>query len=58
MKTWQECCDKFKVRSERGLTADQVHDNLAKYGHNGETNPDISKVTNYQCVCVTDRLSA
>jgi len=36
MKTWQECADRFSVRPERGLTTDQVKDNLQKYGHNGE----------------------
>ncbi len=35
-RTWQECCDKFKVRQDRGLTKEQVEDNIAKYGHNGK----------------------
>ncbi len=36
MKSWQECCDKFSARPDRGLTPEQVKDNLAKHGHNGK----------------------
>lgn len=34
MKTWQQCCDYFNVNTERGLSADQVKKNIAKYGPN------------------------
>ncbi len=42
MKTSQECCDKFSVRPDRGLTSEQVKDNLAKYGPNGKKDNQTS----------------
>ena len=36
MRKWQECCDKFNVGLERGLSQDQVKKNLEQYGPNGE----------------------
>jgi len=34
MRKWQECCDKFNVGLERGLSQDQVKKNLEQYGPN------------------------
>jgi Ca2+ transporting ATPase len=34
MKTWQECCDRFNVDTERGLSEGQVKKNLEQYGPN------------------------
>ena len=36
MKTWQECCDRFNVDTERGLSEGQVKKNLEQYGPNGK----------------------
>jgi len=33
-KTWQECCDRFNVDTERGLSEGQVKKNLEQYGPN------------------------
>ena len=35
-KTWQECCDRFNVDTERGLSEGQVKKNLEQYGPNGK----------------------
>jgi Ca2+ transporting ATPase len=33
-KTWQQCCEKFDVNTEKGLSTDQVKKNMEKYGPN------------------------
>ncbi|TRY70707.1 hypothetical protein TCAL_09675 [Tigriopus californicus] len=34
MCSWEECCERFQVKVDRGLSKEQVDQNLEKYGHN------------------------
>ena len=39
MKSWEDCCSRFKVDTERGLSESQIEQNLKEFGPNGKGLP-------------------